>query len=239
MDNKNVIMAALLVANIAVVAYVLVAKDGASTAPVPASLDDPQSSAQLLERIEKLESELVELKSARPSAGFARGARPALTTRKTLPAGNEALKGVAARQEKAEDVVLDVLDAPDWEARGRLEEIVSEKLDAERESRWQQRSARMKERVVEHTKAFATDNGLDDKQERDLTQVLAREQEDVTEFFRQARADMNFELAREQADALREETDKEAADILDAKQFEAYKKDREEEGTFPGRRRGR
>ena len=77
---------------------------------------------------------------------------------------------------------------------------------------------------------------LDEGTRSQLSTLVEQEHELIATLFRQAREDMSWHEARDEAHALREETDESVAEILEEEQFEAWQESRE--ANSPHGRRG-
>jgi hypothetical protein len=75
---------------------------------------------------------------------------------------------------------------------------------------------------------FSADQELDAESEARLSQLMMAEHEQIADLFRQAREDGTWHEAREEAGALKDETDEVLKDLLDEEQLDAWKVAREE-----------
>jgi len=192
--------------------------------------------AALSRRVDALEREVRELREARDSA--AQTEAPSVAAARGEPAGagrpsaspREQVEAWNAREGKAVDAVLDVLDSDEPEVRERVSGLVRQELEDAKQQEREQRQARRLEREEERTRELASSLGLDAATGETFVKTLVGEREKMMELFGKAREEGSFDEAREQVEGMRAETDMKMRKLLSDKQFEAYVASRDEEG---------
>lgn len=203
--------------------------------PVPgASVDVPATAASataqsLEERVAALEQEVSALRAElaeRPRRKRGRGGAG-------LAADDEELARRIGRASvvggDGKEALIEALDEGDPEVEGRLSALVRDELEAERDAEWDRRRERRSERSRERIDELASQVGLDASQVEFLNETLEAERDQIFPLFRAAREDGTFREAREQAEAIRAETDEKVAGTLAGEQLEAWQELREEQ----------
>ena len=204
----------------------------AARAPAPSLDERPDTSGtnlELAERLRELEAEVGRLRRARGAAPTNAGSGAAATDaantqpRAPLPAGSD------------QATVFGVLESEDPEVRQRFRGVLREEMRALRDERVADRQEQRKMELEARFNEFAQSSSLTGQQREELEPMLLDEQKEIHRIRQDARAgDMDRRSAREQVQALREETDKRAGELLDEQQLGEYKEMREQDR--PGRR---
>lgn len=132
------------------------------------------------------------------------------------------------RGRRGEDLASS-LESPDPEVRERVSSLVREEMEAASEERWDQRRKRRTERIEQALTDFASAQSLTPADQDSLTDLWTDEREQIGDLFRKAREDMSWGKARQEAEALREETDASVKAMLSEENYAAWVQMREEE----------
>lgn len=147
-----------------------------------------------------------------------------------------------ARVTRTEGEVENLLDpAVEPEVREKVQEMVRDELEIERQERQIRRTERMKERAREEAEEFADEVGLEGTTKQRFTERMVAEREKMMNIWREARDnDTDRDEVRAQMEAIRGQTDKEMAAMLNDTQYAAFAEERAEEAErFQRRGRGR
>lgn len=128
----------------------------------------------------------------------------------------------------------------DPRVRQAVQGLIRDELEIERQERELRRNERMKERTREEIAEFAKAHNLDSRSEELLLEQVNAEREQIRDLWRSMRdGDAKPEDMREQMTQIRAKTETEAESILEKEQFDAFKKQRQEEvERFMNRGRG-
>lgn len=194
--------------------------------------DKPEASRtniELAERLRELEAEVGRLRRSKSAPQTSTDAGPAALgaadtqPRAPLPAGSD------------QATVFGVLESDDPEVRQRLRGVLRQEMRALRDERVADRQEQRKMELEARFNEFAQRSSLTGQQREELEPMLVDEQKERHRIRQDARAgDMDRRSAREQIQALREETDQRAGELLDEQQLGEYKAMREQDRT--GRR---
>ena len=228
---RNQLLVSSCVAALVALLVSLVSQGGSGT-------DTPtntETSRELTQRVAGLEQEVASLEARLKK----RGRRGAATSRSDDSWGSIVERAVAAAESREQGDVSpeseEIEDSP--ELRDKVSKVVREEMAQEREQRLEQRFERRAERQARMVANFSEDQGLDDQAGERLSQLMVAEHEQIAELFRQAREDGTWHEARDEASALKDETDEELKVLLDEDQMDAWRVVREESGPH-GRGRG-
>jgi hypothetical protein len=174
----------------------------------------PRTDADVETRVADLEREVRELRALLGMRRFAGAVGEVATVR-----GEDGYEGEAMLDEGLREQVRSVLEEQREEDRQRWEE---------------RRSERFERRTEETIEAIAAvGSGLSSEQRETLAKRFAAEREQMQAIFRDAREDERprFEI-RDEVRKIREATDTELRDLLDADQFAAYEELRGQRGGW-------
>lgn len=101
--------------------------------------------------------------------------------------------------------------------------VIEEEREREREDEAERRQDRWEQRSEERLDELVSQAGIDATQRESISALWSTEREKAMALFAAARSgDKDFDEAREEMDALRKETDAEAAKLLSTDQYTAY-----------------
>jgi len=192
----------------------------------------PEPSADLVARLESLETEVAALRAEvarRPDRRSRRGPPGGGARAAARDGGERASSAVAREDGTTTEAVIEALDSGDPAVEETIGGLVRDQLDQEREQRMDRRRERMVERTAKQLAQLAIDADLDDAQVADLEEAITEERDAIFAIFRAAREDGSWDEAREKADAIRLATDEDVAGTLNTSQREAWTTYREEE----------
>lgn len=146
-----------------------------------------------------------------------------------------AMKGVSGAFARAGADEYDAEASPALDQKVRA--VIEEEREREREDEAERRRDRWEQRSEERLDELMSQAGINATQRESISALWSTEREKATALFSAARSgDKDFDEAREEMDALRKETDAEAAKLLSTDQFTAYEELRP---RGPGGRGGR
>ena len=194
----------------------------ASTPAEPAAVAGSEYTSQLEERVAQLEAQIVALGGETGRNLTDDGWSDASESGDPTGSGSSS-DGTGTEN----DALVENL-SEDTAVRDAVGEVVREEMEYAREERWERRFERHAERRAEMVARFGSEQGLETATVERLDTMMRTEHETISDLFRQAREDGTWHEARDEAHALREETDEEIAGFLDGDQMEAWRQARDE-----------
>jgi len=194
--------------------------------------EDPRI-AMLEQRITKLEGDVAAMSRR------GRGSAKAKPMGERAPRGRraEAMAAMPGADDYGSGVEARVVEAitGEEEVRGAVQDLVREEMETQRTERWERRRERIEQRSADRMDQLASDADLSEDQHESVSTLLSTERDRVFELFAEARQTMAWDEAREQAEAIRAESDAKVAELLSPTQQEAFQAMREEQAERRGR----
>jgi hypothetical protein len=200
-----------------------------STAKTPAGTGDAPGEG-MAARIEQLENEVTSLRSrlGRAEITLRWLDDGDLETGATGGNGRGKAAGVSgANEDDVEGAVLGLLDSQDGEVREKLRKVIEEEREAVREQHQKEREQRWQQRTEGLLDQLADEAGLGEEARQGIVDLLQQERERMREIFQQARSGGSPAEAHEKAQQARQQTDERVKEMVDAQQYDAYRKMRE------------
>jgi hypothetical protein len=193
---------------------------------------------QGVEQAESVERSSSTLRPAEPSKQDSR-TRGASTSREASPEQTAAMlkrrieaaaraRGWTGDGDEADDALLEMVG-----------QLVRDEMTLAREEARERRGQQRAERRAAMVENFAAKHLLGAEDQGRLSDLMAQEQEEITDLFRQAREDGSWRAARDEAAAVRDETDEALGEILDEEQMDSWQEAREDSRPGHGGRSGR
>ena len=232
---RNIIIVAALAGGTAgTAAGLLKANDNHDLAPVvaplPVSGADTSGKANGLEqlkvRIAALEVRVSQLLADRRRP-FSNAQPDSKTVSEKRTAANQA-RNPASKLVPAVDMLVEQLEQDESPIRRAVSGIVRDQMQNRMEEWRAFRTARGEARDEERVERLGQKVQLTADQRRGLLDLLASERDQRRILWREARETMDIKSSRQKTQALREQTDESAADILGAEDFGAWKELRQE-----------
>jgi len=190
----------------------------------------PETETQPPESIEPTQSAERSSSTLRPTAHPRQGPRTkgTSTSREASPEGADAMlnrrieaaaraRGWTGGEEEADEALLELVG-----------QLVRDEMTLAREEAQERRVQRHAERRAAMVADFVAKHPLGAEDEGRLSDLMTQEQEEITDLFRQAREDGSWHGARDEAAAIRGETDEALGEILDEEQMESWQEVRED-----------
>jgi hypothetical protein len=231
---RNQIIVSAAVAGL-VALVVSLSTGGSSSPPEPVPAETPN----LDERVAQLEAKLSSRTTISASSRQARGDSGVTEVGEASAEQMEAIMArrvMAAARTKGWDGEEGEASEEFLEEVGRM---VRDEMKQAREEAMERRAEHRAQRRADMVADFVAEHSLDAEHKSRLTELMLVEAEQITELFRAAREDGSWHEARDEAHALREDTDGVIAELLDDEEMEAWREAREENSTHGGRSRSR
>jgi len=203
--------------------------------PSEEALSTADSTEQLNERVADLEAEVNSLRAeAKSSASTVKSSN--------LTSSAEEAEAILARKVAAVAQAQGLVDEngeTSPEVREQLGKIIREEMATARNEAIERRMQRRAERQEMMVEEFVASHGLDEEQASRMTEIMLKEQDQISQLFLQAREDGTWHEARNEAMELRTESDQALAELLDEEQMSAWQEARDESRSHRGGPRGR
>ena len=203
--------------------------------PSEEALSTADSTEQLNERVADLEAEVNSLRAeAKSSASTAKSSN--------LMSAAEEADSMLARKVAAVAQAQGLVDEngeTSPEVREQLGKIIREEMATARNEAIERRMQRRAERQEMMVEEFVASHGLDEEQASRMTEIMLKEQDQISQLFLQAREDGTWHEARNEAMELRTESDQALTELLDDEQMSAWQEARDESRSHRGGPRGR
>jgi hypothetical protein len=133
-------------------------------------------------------------------------------------------RGWTGGEEEADEALLELVG-----------QLVRDEMTLAREEARERRGQQRAERRAAMVENFAAKHLLGAEDKGRLSDLMAQEQEEISDLFRQAREDGSWHEARDEAAVVRDETDEALGEILDEEQMESWKEARDSRPGHGGR----
>ncbi len=136
--------------------------------------------------------------------------------------------GAALEEREPADGALDLADP---EVRMKLRDVIAEEQQLMRDERWSRRQEQREVRMKEEFRAWSAEAGLDDVTATQVEDLLVVELAEVSDLFRKAREEGNWDEMRERIGKVRSETEAEAIELMGEDEAKKFLRMREEEAS--------